>query len=57
MTALKAASAIALAFIVALFCLTGAADLCADIARSFCPMAAIIFAVTAALGALTRFRA
>ncbi len=57
MTALKAASVIALGLIVALFCLTGAADFCADIARSFCPAAAIIFAVTAALGAFTRFRA
>jgi hypothetical protein len=57
MTALKAASLIAIGLIVALFCLTGAADFCADVARSFFPAAAIIFAVTAALGALTRFRA
>jgi hypothetical protein len=57
MTALKVASLIALGLIIALFCLTGAADFCADVARSFCPVAAIVFAVTATLGALTRFRA
>lgn len=57
MTALKAASLIVFGLIVALFCLTGAADVCADVARSFCPAAAIVFAVTATLGALTRFRA
>jgi len=57
MTALKAASLMVLGFIVALFCLAGAADVCADVARGFCPAAAIVFAVTATLGALTRFRA
>jgi hypothetical protein len=57
MTALKAASLIALGLIVAFFCLTGAADFCADVARDFCPAAAIVFVVTATLGALTRFRA
>ena len=57
MTALKAASLIAIGLIVALFCLTGVADFCADVARSFFPAAAIVFAVTATVGALTRFRA
>jgi hypothetical protein len=57
MTVLKATFLIALGFIVALFCLTGAADFCADVARGFCPAVAIVFAVTATLGALTRFRA
>jgi hypothetical protein len=57
MTVWKAASVIALGLIVALFCLTGAVEFCADVARSFCPAAAIIFAVTATLGAVTRFRA
>jgi len=57
MTALKVASLIALGLITALFCLTGAADFCAAVARAFCPAAAIVFAVTATLGAFTRFRA
>ena len=57
MTVLKGASLIAVGLIVALFCLTGAADFCADVARSFFPAAAIVFAVTATVGALTRFRA
>lgn len=57
MTALKAASLVVFALIIALFCLTGAAEFCATVARSFCPAAAIVFAVTATLGALTRFRA
>ena len=57
MTVLKAASLIAIGLVVAFFCVTGAVDFCAEVARSFCPAAAIIFAVTATVGALTRFRA